>query len=789
MSPFAHNNPTILVIFGITGDLSAKKILPALFQLHREKRLPKLFRIVGMSRRDLNEATFREHIMKVVSGHAAAGLEDPELAAFVSCCSFERGMFDDADAYARLATRLGRQDGEWKTCANKLFYLSVEPTMYASICDKLSSSGLTEPCGPDEGWTRVIVEKPIGMDEASAVRLDEMLARLFKEEQIYRIDHYLAKEMVQNILAFRFSNGIFEQSWNKDFIERIHIRLWEDKGVESRGRFYDAVGTLRDVGQNHILQMLAFLTMENPGTYSAEAIRSARTAALRALRIPSADDVGRGTFRAQYDGYRAIDGVRPDSETETYFYATAFSDAPQWKGVPITMDAGKRMGAARKEVVITFRHPENALCPREGECALANTVTISLEPAERISIGFFAKKPGYEFALQSNNFDFTLRDSGGKRQYVEEYEKLILDCIAGDQTLFIHTEEVRAMWRFIDPIEAAWAAGRPALAKYAPNEATVAQAAETSVNSTVAGALAKQIGIVGLGKMGAGMARNLMEKGWRVAGWDHAAATTKALAAEGLIAAETLTDLVAALPTPRVIWLMVPATAVDDVLFGDDGLAGKLSSGDTVIDGGNSFYKDAVVRSDRLAKKDIHFLDVGTSGGPSGARNGACLMVGGHRQDADRLAPLFRDLSVHDGWRFFDGPGAGHFVKMVHNGIEYGMMQAIAEGFGIMKQSSYGLDLERVGDIYQNGSVIESRLVDWMRKAIASNGSDMNGVSGTVRHTGEGAWTVEAAKETGAEARVIEAALQFRIDSEKNPSYVGRLLSALRGQFGGHMIK
>lgn len=477
MSPFQLNNPTILVIFGITGDLSAKKILPALFQLHREKRLPPLFRIIGMSRRNLDEAAFREHLVNVITHQAGSDVDETELNAFVSLCSFERGMFDDAEAYARLASRLGRQDGEWKTCANKLFYLSVDPVLYSDVCNHLASSGLTEPCGPDEGWTRVIVEKPIGMDEKSAVQIDEMLARLFKEEQIYRIDHYLAKEMVQNILAFRFSNGIFEQSWNRDFIESIHIRLWEDKGVESRGRFYDAVGTLRDVGQNHMLQMLALLTMENPTSYSAEAIRRSRLKALQALRIPSADEIETGTFRAQYEGYRAIEGVKSDSDTETYFYARACSDAPQWRGVPITMDAGKRMGEPKKEVVVTFRHPESALCPHEGERVLSDTVTISLEPTEKISIRFFAKKPGYDFALQSNTLDVTLRESGNKRQYIEEYEKLILDCIAGDQTLFVHTEEVRAMWRYIDPIEAVWASGKPRLERYIPDASEISSRA------------------------------------------------------------------------------------------------------------------------------------------------------------------------------------------------------------------------------------------------------------------------------------------------------------------------
>lgn len=297
----------------------------------------------------------------------------------------------------------------------------------------------------------------------------------------------------------------------------------------------------------------------------------------------------------------------------------------------------------------------------------------------------------------------------------------------------------------------------------------------------------KNIGLVGLGKMGANMARRLAEKGWRVVGQNRTFQVAKDLEKEGVTPVETIQQLVEALPAPRAIWLMLPAGAPTTEAV--ETLATLLSPGDTVIDGGNSRYTDDAPNATKLAAKGIRYLDCGTSGGPGGARTGACLMVGGDRTAFEDLKPLFTDFARENGVQFFDGAGAGHFVKMVHNGIEYGMMQAIAEGFALMKAAPFNLDLSRVTDIYQHGSVIESRLVGWMQTGFAAHGQNMDGVTPTIAHTGEGMWTVEAGKELGIPMPVIEASLQFRKDSAANPSYTGQLVSALRGQFGGHAVK
>ena len=295
----------------------------------------------------------------------------------------------------------------------------------------------------------------------------------------------------------------------------------------------------------------------------------------------------------------------------------------------------------------------------------------------------------------------------------------------------------------------------------------------------------KKIGYIGLGKMGKGMALNLLEKGWGVVAFNRTPEATKEVAGFGATPAYTLAEVVGNLEAPRLIWLMVPHQAVDEVLAD---LVPLLSAGDTIIDGGNSLYKNSIRHGEELAQKEIHFLDAGTSGGPHGAREGACTMVGGEKDIFDRYEELFKDISVADGYAYMGKAGAGHFVKMVHNGIEYGMMQAIGEGFEIMKKSPFELNLLNIANLYNHESVIESRLVGWMEAAFKEYGEELEAISGSVKHSGEGLWTVEAAHEFGVPVPIIEGSLKFREDSQSNPSYTGQVVSALRNQFGGHEV-
>jgi 6-phosphogluconate dehydrogenase len=592
--------------------------------------------------------------------------------------------------------------------------------------------------------------------------------------------------MLQGIIAFRFSNALFEPSWNAESIERIDITLRESIGVEGRGAFYDGIGALRDVGQNHLLQMLALVTMEQPEDLTADSIRAARLAALHQLQPLVPEEIELRTFRAQYDGYTAVEGVDPASDTETYLRIETVLTGKRWGGVPVTMESGKRMGPPLKQIEVTFKPKPGCLC--HGDERFENSVVFQLEPEETIKIKFWAKQPGFDAHLVPREFTYYLHESEITAQYVEEYAKLLLDAIAGDQTLFVSTGEVLAMWRFIDPIVRSWAAGDVPLEYYTPDSAEVSERAAAAIASRLARDL-PEVGIVGLGRMGKGIALHLLEQGWRVVGYNRTASVAQAMVSDGLDVAFSYAELAAKLTPPRVVWLQLPAgEATENAIFGEGGLASVLEAGDTIVDGSNSFWRTTQERAERLTARGIHFLDVGVSGGPAGARRGASLMIGGRQTDYERLMRLWQAVAVRNGLAFFPGHGAGHFVKMVHNGIEYGMMQAIAEGFTVLRASPYEIDLTRAAEVYNNGSVIESRLIGWMQEAFQTFGENLVGVSGSVGHTGEAQWAVRTAEELGVPVRVIEAALDFRLESEDNPSYTGRILQAMRNRFGGHPL-
>jgi glucose-6-phosphate 1-dehydrogenase len=460
----AAEHPTIFIAFGASGDLMRLKVIPALFHLYRKGRLPQQFRILGFSRREWSDADFRDQIRSVIEVHAGDATEG--IDAFLELFEFQRGDFDERESYERLKERCEALEDAWGMSAHKLFYLAVAPEFYTTIAGRIASAGLSER-KRGHGWTRVVVEKPFGSDEASARAIDEYLAKHFAEEQIYRIDHYLAKEMLQNILTFRFSNNLFEIPWGSEIIERVDIRLLESIGAEKRGSFYDATGTLRDVGQNHLLQMLALIAMEHPRSFESEAIRAKRRDILNYLETPTDSDVKNYSKRAQYDGFRNIKGVHPESQTETYFQTRATLNHPKWMGVPFFLEAGKRLGTPLKEIVVTFRHPRPCLCPTGDHHT--NAVIIRLEPKEEIVVEFWIKKPGFDFETERRDLKFLLRERGAVAQYTEEYEKLLLDCLNGDQTLFITTEEIRSMWRYIDPIVDAWSRNVVPLQTYTPD--------------------------------------------------------------------------------------------------------------------------------------------------------------------------------------------------------------------------------------------------------------------------------------------------------------------------------
>lgn len=432
-------NPTIFVIFGITGDLAQRKLLPSLLSLYVKKLLPEKFAIIGVSRRMLSREEFRQFIRDEINIKFGQYREE-DVKHFLDHMSYVQGSFDTDDMYTRLAERLQSIDKQqFKTCSNKLFHLSVPPTLYENILDRLSTSGLTLPCGGDEGWTRVLIEKPFGNDSETAKKLDKKLGELFKEDQIFRIDHYLAKEALQNILVFRFANSLFEPLWNNKYIDKVHIKLFEKIDVEGRGAFYDGVGALRDVGQNHVLQMLALIAMEEPDTLDAEHIRKERAKILKNLQC---EDIVRG----QYSGYREEKGVADGSMTETYFRIEAHIDTARWKKTPFFLESGKALDEAKTEIDIYFKNKTEE----------QNILTFRIQPDEGIKIRFWVKKPGLGMQIEAKPLKFKYSDFPSKESIPDAYEKVIYDAFVGDQTLFTSTDEVLAAWKFITPILKNW---------------------------------------------------------------------------------------------------------------------------------------------------------------------------------------------------------------------------------------------------------------------------------------------------------------------------------------------
>ena len=442
-------SPTIFVILGITGDLAQRKLLPALLSLYVKKQLPKKFAIVGFSRRYFSREDFRQYVrdnMNIKVGQ----YKEEEVKHFLDHMCYEQGMFDLPESYQNLARKLKSIDDEFHQCSNKLFHLSVAPSFYETILDRLSDSGLTIPCGGNEGWTRVLVEKPFGHDVETAKKLDKKLATLFREEQIFRIDHYLAKEALQNILAFRFSNSLFEPLWNREHVDRVHIKLLEKIDIEDRGSFYDSVGALKDVGQNHILQMLALVAMERPRSLDALSIRKERAKAISQLRPINKKNSAAYTVRGQYEGYTYEKGVSAASQTETYFRLEAHIDNARWKNVPFFLESGKALAETRSEIDIYFKNPEDE--------THQNILTFRIQPDEGIKIRFWFKTPGFTMQVEPKTLKFKYAEFPSLAILPDAYERVLHDAVIGDQTLFTSTDEVLAAWKFITPIADAWSA-------------------------------------------------------------------------------------------------------------------------------------------------------------------------------------------------------------------------------------------------------------------------------------------------------------------------------------------
>lgn len=454
----------VLVIFGASGDLTQRKLIPAVFNLYTRGFLPECYAILGVSRTAYTDEEYRK---KVVIGNEhlkVPGLvNSEELEAFSRMVFYQPLDTKNKSDYQHLGARLKSIDENTKTCNNYIFYLSTPPSLYRTIAEGLTAAGLNKA---KDNWRRIIVEKPFGYDLESAQQLNKELLSYFDEEQIYRIDHYLGKETVQNMFVTRFANSIFEPLWNRNYIHRIEITAAESVGVEKRGGYYDDSGALRDMVQNHLLQVLALVAMEPPVKSDAESIRNEKLKVFQSLRPMTADDVKNNVIRGQYIdstikgepslAYRKEEGVDPKSKTETYVALKFFIDNWRWSGVPFYIRTGKKLPTRVTEVVIHFKPNHHHLFANHDHLANnQNTLVLRIQPNEGILLKFSLKIPGAGFNTEQVNMDFHYDDLKGV--YVPEaYERLILDCMQGDATLYARGDSTEAAWEFIDPILKAW---------------------------------------------------------------------------------------------------------------------------------------------------------------------------------------------------------------------------------------------------------------------------------------------------------------------------------------------
>jgi glucose-6-phosphate 1-dehydrogenase len=470
-------DPFTIVIFGATGDLTARKLLPALYNLMVEHALPEQFSVVGFARRPLGDNGFRDLARQAVEQFSRlAPIQPDDWERFAKRLTYHQGTFDDPAAYQALRERLGRMAQADGTGKNRIYYLAIAPDEAPGVIRQLGAAGLAQEDRPHT-WARVIMEKPFGHDLTSAQQLNQLVNRVFGEDQVYRIDHYLGKETVQNILAFRLANGIFEPVWNRRYVDYVQITVGETLGVEHRAAYYEEAGALRDIVQNHILQLLSLMAMEPPINFDANSVHNEKVKVLHATMLPHDMPLDRAVVRAQYGpatvngqtvpGYRQEAGVAPDSATETYVALQVHVDTWRWSGVPFYLRTGKRLAKQATEIVIQFKCPPLMLFQRAGAGEPEpNLLVLRIQPDEGIALHFSAKAPGGRMRVSPVVMDFSYRQAFSVAS-PEAYERLIFDCVTGDTTLFARRDEVEASWALIQPVLDAWAkAGQAGLRTY-----------------------------------------------------------------------------------------------------------------------------------------------------------------------------------------------------------------------------------------------------------------------------------------------------------------------------------
>jgi glucose-6-phosphate 1-dehydrogenase len=456
--------PTSIIIFGASGDLTQRKLIPSFFNLFRKRKSPKNFNIVGFGWTPFTDKQFRSHLRKGLNEYAGFEFIEEEWELFAPHLHYHQGKYDDLSRFEDLATYLDTlEEGE----ANRLYYMSIPPSLFPVIVSNLDA---TDQIKEDVGWRRVVVEKPFGTNLASARELNEQVHRVLNEKQVYRIDHYLGKETVQNILFTRFANTIFEPLWNRNYINSVQITVAEEVGVGHRAGYYDGVGALRDMFQNHLLQLVTLVAMEPPASFNADALRNEKVKVLSAIQPIAGKAVAENTVRAQYDGYCEEPDVKKGSTTPTFAALRLFINNWRWQGVPFYLRSGKSMAEKQTQIIIRFKEPPLAMFPLPaGQHMKPNMLVLYLQPDEGVHLRFEAKAPDTVAETRSVDMEFHYDEAFGPTAIPEAYERLLLDALQGDAALFTRADEVEMAWSLIDPIIERWETHQtPPLAAYQP---------------------------------------------------------------------------------------------------------------------------------------------------------------------------------------------------------------------------------------------------------------------------------------------------------------------------------